>query len=129
MLTTSCDHRWGGNSCTRFCCMRNETCAHGSFRKDENIVNLMRNPYNNRYNITLCSTYRTTLYYFNSLVTTKTIRHLLSLVKHNLWSRAVEITYNVILDQDQVQAIYFDLRSDQGQIIFVIFLPIEKIKI
>ena len=44
-------------------------------------------------------------------------------------SRAVEITYNVILDQDQVQAIYFDLRSDQGQIIFVIFLPIEKIKI
>ena len=43
--------------------------------------------------------------------------------------RAVEITYNVILDQDQVQAIYFDLRSDQGQIIFVIFLPIEKIKI
>ena len=43
--------------------------------------------------------------------------------------RAVEITYNVILDQDQVQAIYFDLRSDQGQIIFVIFLHIEKIKI
>ena len=30
---------------------------------------------------------------------------------------------------DQVQAIYFDLRSDQEQIIFVIFLPIEKIKI
>ena len=43
--------------------------------------------------------------------------------------RVVEITYNVILDQDQVQAIYFDLRSDQGQIIFVIFLPIEKVQI
>ena len=41
--------------------------------------------------------------------------------------RAVEITYNVILDQ--VQAIYFDLRSDQEQITFVIFLPYEKIKI
>ena len=41
----------------------------------------------------------------------------------------VEITCNVILDQDQVQAIYFDLRSDQGKIIFVIFLPMEKIKI
>ena len=36
--------------------------------------------------------------------------------------RAVEITSNLILDQDQVQAIYFDLRSDNGQIIFVIFL-------
>ena len=44
-------------------------------------------------------------------------------------NRAVEITSNLILDQDQVQAIYFDLRSDQGQIKFVIFLPIEKIKI
>ena len=43
--------------------------------------------------------------------------------------RVVEITCNVILDQDQVQAIYFDLRSDQWQIKFVIFLPIEKIKI
>ena len=31
-------------------------------------------------------------------------------------SRVVEITKKVILDQDQVQAIYFDLRSDQGQI-------------
>ena len=41
--------------------------------------------------------------------------------------RVVEITYNVILDQDQVQAIYFDLGSDQ--IIFVIFLPYEKVKI
>ena len=30
--------------------------------------------------------------------------------------RVVEITKKVILDQDQVQAIYFDLRSDQGQI-------------
>ena len=46
-----------------------------------------------------------------------------------LETRDVEITYNVILDQDQVQAIYFDLRSDQGQIIFVIFLPYKKIKI
>ena len=44
-------------------------------------------------------------------------------------ARAVEITSNVILDQDQVQAIYFDLRSDQCQIKFVIFLTIEKIKI
>ena len=35
--------------------------------------------------------------------------------------RVVEITYNVILDQDQ--AINFDIRSDQGQII-VIYLPI-----
>ena len=30
--------------------------------------------------------------------------------------RAVEITSNVILDQDQVQAIYFDIRSDQGKL-------------
>ena len=44
-------------------------------------------------------------------------------------TRAAEITYNVILDQDQGQAVYFDLRLDYGQIIFVIFLPIEKIKI
>ena len=35
--------------------------------------------------------------------------------------RVVEITYNVILDQDQVLAIHFDLRSDLGQIIFVTF--------
>ena len=40
--------------------------------------------------------------------------------RYNYCTRAVEITYNVILYQDQVQAIYFDLRSDQGQIIFVI---------
>ena len=31
-------------------------------------------------------------------------------------TRAVEITYHVISDQDQT--IYFDLRSDQGQILF-----------
>ena len=35
-------------------------------------------------------------------------------------TRDVEITKNVILDQDQVQTIYFDLRSDQRQIISVI---------
>ena len=34
-------------------------------------------------------------------------------------TRAVEITYNVILDLDQ--RIYFYHRSDQGQIIFVMF--------
>ena len=43
--------------------------------------------------------------------------------------RVVAITKYMISDQDQVQAIYFDLRSDHGQIIFVIFLLIEKIKI
>ena len=43
--------------------------------------------------------------------------------------RVVAMAKNLISEQDQVQAIYFDLRSDQGQIIFVIFLPIEKIKI
>ena len=52
-----------------------------------------------------------------------------TLDRRRVSTRAVEITYNVISDQDQVQAIYFDLRSDQGQIIFVIFLPYEKIKI
>ena len=45
-----------------------------------------------------------------------------------LTNRVVEITY-VSLDQDHVQTSYFDLRSDQGQIIFVTFWPIEKIKI
>ena len=36
---------------------------------------------------------------------------------------------NAILDKDQVQAINFDRRSDQGKIIFAILLPIEKIQI
>ena len=38
-------------------------------------------------------------------------------------TRDVEITYNVISDQDQVQAIYFDLSSAHRQINFLIFLP------
>ena len=46
------------------------------------------------------------------------------MVHESVRVRAVEITYNVISDQGK--AIYFDLRSDQGQIIFVIFLPYEK---
>ena len=37
-------------------------------------------------------------------------------VRNRIEFRVVEITYNVILDQVQIQAVYFDLRSDQGQI-------------
>ena len=43
--------------------------------------------------------------------------------------RAGKITDKLILDQDQDQGLHFDLRSDQDQTNYVIFLPYEKIKI
>ena len=43
--------------------------------------------------------------------------------------RAGKITDKLILDQDQDQGLQFDLRSDQGQTNYVIFLHYEKIKI
>ena len=42
--------------------------------------------------------------------------YLVGSIFHEQGVRVVEITKKVILDPDQVQAIYFDLRSDQGQI-------------
>ena len=39
------------------------------------------------------------------------------------------IKKNVISGQDQVQANYFDLRSDQGQIVFVTLRPRDNSKI
>ena len=44
-------------------------------------------------------------------------------------ARAGKITDKLILDQDQDQGLHIDLRSDQGQTNYVIFLHYEKIKI
>ena len=47
----------------------------------------------------------------------------ISLCDHRRRIGVIAITKNVISDQDHVQAIYFDLRSDQWQTIFVILRP------
>ena len=42
--------------------------------------------------------------------------------------RVGKITDKLILDKDQDQGLHFDLRSDQGQTNYMIFLPYEKIR-
>ena len=44
-------------------------------------------------------------------------------------TRVVVVTKKLISDQDQVQAIYFDPRSDQGPIIFVILRKRDNSKL